>query len=675
VGRAPRGVAVDARANRVYVANSGSNEVTVIDGESNEVVATVAVGDEPWDLAADPNTGRVFVSNRSSGTVSVIDGRHDLIIGTVSVGDLPTGVAVNPDRGRVYVACSGSGHLGVVDGVSNLLIATLPLASGSSVEAWDVAVDSSSDRVYVATSAGEASDADGGTIEVIDSANNSLVDFIAVASPAEALAVDSTSGRIYVGSSSDNRMWVIDARTNVVTSAVGLEGGLSAVDADLASGRAYVAHADGSSLSLVSWMPGITLVSGWTYACYFGDEGPLDDALAGAREHVLAVYRPGPDGGYDRWFPDRPGLSTISTVRPREALFVLADDYAPWVQEPSEAGSDLALAPGWNSICYLGESKEAAVALGEMSDEIAASYGLAADGAWKRFIPGRPELTTMTYVRNLSPLIVLIPTEQAPEMGAPPEEVSEEFLALRVVLEDSIRNYYGDVAICVTDLQTGEKICVNGDALHRTGCTINMFALFAVIEDFQSGRANPEDWAYWIKIGIGHSSPPQVAVFVRGIKGSLEEGVRRASELMQSWGMRDSVFAHLPGYPGQDQRPNVLTARETNMILAKLYRGELFSAEWSTYVIGRLLDIKPGLNYVLPLFLPPEVRVAHKIGYYQDWDGWVYNDVGIVAMERGGKQIAYAISYLSQAMPSEYAAYIFGAQLSKIVYDWFDQRY
>ena len=675
VGRAPRGVAVDVRANRVYVANSGSNEVTAIDGESNKVVATLSVGKEPWDLAVDPNIGRVFVGNRSSGTVSVIDGRLNLRIGSVSVGDLPTAVAVNPDTGRVYVASSGSGHLSVVDGVSTLLIASLPLASGSSAKVWDVAVDAGSNRVYVATSAADAGDAAAGTIEVIDASNNSLAGSIAIPSLAEALTVDSASGRIDVGSSSDDRRWVVDARTNVVTSAVGLGSGLSAVDVDSASGGVYVAHADSASLSFVSWLPGVTLARGWTYVCYFGDERPLDDALADARDHVLAVYRPRPDGSYDRWFPDRPGLSTISTVRPREALFVLTDDYAPWLQEPSQAGSEFALAPGWNSICYSGQSKEATVALREMSDQIAVSYGLAADGTWQRFIPARPELSTMTYVRGFSPLIVLIPTQQAPEPEAPPVEVSEEFLALQAVLEDRIGNYYGDVAICVTDLQTDEKICVNGDAPHRTGCTINMFALFVVMEEFMAGRANPEDWAYWIKIGIGHSSPPQVAVFLRGIKGSLEEGVRRANELMQSWGMKDSLFAHVPGYPGQDSRSNILTARETNMILAKLYRGELFSPEWTAYAIDRLLDIKPGLNYVLPLFLPPGTRVAHKIGYYADSDGWVYNDVGIVMMVQGDKQVAYVISYLSQAMPSEYAGYIFGAELSKIVYDWFDQRY
>jgi YVTN family beta-propeller protein len=675
VGSSPRGIAVDAEANRVYVANSGSNEVTVIDGESHEVVATHSVGKEPWGIAADPNTGRVFVSNRSGGTVSVIDGRHNLLIATVAVGGLPTAVAVNPNTGRVYVVDGGSGNLSVIDGRSNILIATLSLASDSPVEAWDVAVDSSANQVYVATSAAGASDADGGTVLVIDGSNYSLVNSVAVPSSVEALAVDSTSGRVYLGGSSDNRMQVVDARTSVVTSVVGLEGGLSAVEVDPASGHVYVAHGDSSSLSTISWLPGVTLVLGWTYACYFGEERPLADALADARDHVLAVYRSKPEEGYERWFPDRPALSTIDSVRPGDALFVLADGYAPWVQEPSQGGGELALATGWNSVCYWGESKKATVVVGEMSDQIAVSYGLAADGTWQRYVPARPDLTTMTYVQGFSPLIVLIPPEQESAAEYFSQEVSAEFLALQALLENMVGNYYGDVAVCVADLQTNEQICVNGDALHSTGCTLNMFSLFVAVEEFEAGRARPEDWAYWIKIGIGHSSPPQVAVFVQGIKGSLEEGAKRANELMQSWGMKDSVFGYVPGYPGTDWRPNILTARETNMILAKLYRGELFSPEWTAYAIDRLLDIKPGLNYVLPLFLPAGVRVAHKIGYFQGSNGWVYNDVGIVMMTQGDQQIAYAISYLSQLMPTEYAGYITGAELSKTVYDWFDQRY
>ena len=671
VGSAPRGMVANPRTNKVYVASSSSDQVTVVDGGTNEIVAILAAGEEPWDLAVDSNTGRLFVANRGDDTVSVIDGLRYSAIGTLSVGTTPTGVAVNSETGRVYVISGESGNLQVMDGESDVPIAIVPLAAGLPVEAWDVAVDSGSDRVYVATSAVGASDSDGGTVVVIDGSSNSVVGSIAVPAPVEALAVDSASGRVYAGSSSDDRLWVIDGRASVVAAVVRLEAGLSAINFDSASGRVHVLHNTAPSISVVSWLPGITLVPGWTYACYFGGEKRLDDALADVGDSVLAVYRPRPEGGYDRWFPDRPGSSTILDVRPGETLFILADDYASWEQEPSEPGGDLALAPGWNSICYPGEGQEAAVAIGEMSDQVAVAYGLAADGVWRRVVPGRPELSTMTYVRGFSSLMVMVSIPQPPVRKEP----SAEFLALQAVLEDRVRNYYGDVAICVMDLQTDEEICVNGDVPHRAGCTINMFALFVAVEEFEAGRARPEDWAYWIKIGIGHSSPPQVAVFVRGIKGSLEEGAKRASELMKSWGMKDSVFDHVSGYPGPGAGPNLLTARETDTALVKLYRGELFSPEWTAYTIDRLLDIKPGLNYVLPLFLPAGVSVAHKIGYYQDWDGWVYNDAGIVMMRRGDQQVAYVISYLSQAMPSEYEGYIAGAELSKIVYDWYAQRY
>ena len=675
VGRTPRAVAVDPEANRVYVANSGSNDVTVVDGGSNKVVSTLAVGEEPSDLAIDPNTGRVFVGNHRSGTVSVIGGPHGAVIRTVPVEGLPTAVAVNPGTGRVYVAGSMSDHLTVIDGVSNLVIATVPLDDGSSIGPRDVAVNGPANLVYVSGSPAETGNVGTGNVTVIDAGNHSLVASIIVPGPAEALAVDSARARIYTGGVSDDHMWVVDGHDGVLTSAVGLKGGLSAIDVEPTSGRVYVANGEGTSLSIVSWMPGVTLSRGWTHACYMGKEKPIDDALTGTRVNVLAAYRLGPERAFDRWFPDRPELSTIATVRPQEALFLLADDYVSWPQEPADATRGLALGPGWNTICYPGETREAAAAIGEMGGQIAVAYSLASDGRWERIVPGRPDLTNLTHLRGYSALVAFIPVQQAPEGRALTEQASEEFLALRAVLEDSIATYYGDVAICVADLQTNEEICVNGNALHRTGCTINMFALFAAVEEFQAGRANPEEWADWIRIGIGHSSPPQVAVFLEGIKGSLEEGVRRANELMQSWGMRDSLFDHVPGYPGPDWRPNVLTARETNMVLAKLYRGELFSADWTAYAMGRLLDIKPGLNYVLPGLLPAGVRVAHKIGYYADWDGWVYNDAGIVMVEREDSRFAYGISYLSQAMPSEYAAYSFGAQLSRTVYDWFEQQH
>ncbi len=59
VGKAPVAVAVNAKTNRVYVANRASGTMTVLDGVTDGVVATVQVGDRPFAVAVDSVTDRV----------------------------------------------------------------------------------------------------------------------------------------------------------------------------------------------------------------------------------------------------------------------------------------------------------------------------------------------------------------------------------------------------------------------------------------------------------------------------------------------------------------------------------------------------------------------------------------------------------------------------------------
>jgi hypothetical protein len=267
--------------------------------------------------------------------------------------------------------------------------------------------------------------------------------------------------------------------------------------------------------------------------------------------------------------------------------------------------------------------------------------------------------------------------------GNIPENVnaSPEFLALRDQLDASIVAYSAqvggvDVAIAVTDLQNGESISVGGNVLHRTGCVINMFALFAAVAEFQAGNASPSGLGAFIKKGIGGSHPPDVKDFTQRIFGSYWDGTYRARELMASWGMSASYFDHIPYYGGDSPGPNILTALETNDILARLWNDQLFDAQWSAYTIGVLRDSFWYVNYIIPRRLPAEATVAHKIGYYADYDGWVNNDTGIVSFTGAdGVQKAYAITYLSQMAGSEQIGYSFGAKLSRDVWDWMAGKY
>jgi hypothetical protein len=144
---------------------------------------------------------------------------------------------------------------------------------------------------------------------------------------------------------------------------------------------------------------------------------------------------------------------------------------------------------------------------------------------------------------------------------------------------------------------------------------------------------------------------------------------------MRKWGMKTSVYNNVPWF-GDGKTYNWFTALEVNMVLAKLYRGELFEPQWTQYTLERLRAISWDLQYMLPRNLPPSATVAHKIGFFWDGDGWVNNDAGLVTFTGDdGKEKAYTIVYLSQFARFESIGYRHGAQLSKIAWDYFDAKY
>ena len=266
--------------------------------------------------------------------------------------------------------------------------------------------------------------------------------------------------------------------------------------------------------------------------------------------------------------------------------------------------------------------------------------------------------------------------------GSRPENTAEEeMLELAGILQAEIDAYRAqigniDVGIAVTDLQTNETVSVGGNAAHKTGCVINLFALLAAVDKFQEGSASPSWVSYSVQKGIGGSYPPEVKNFLNVIFGDFHAGEQYARELMEGWGMETYQFDHVPYYGTEPYGPNILTALETNDILARLWYGELFNTEWTDYTVGVLRNSYAYVDYILPKYLPWTATVGHKIGYHWDYDGWVNNDVGIVSfIGADGQTKAYAISYFSQNAPTEYAGYSFGARLSLIAWNFMAPRY
>ncbi len=68
--------------------------MSVIDTRSNAVVATVPVGQRPWNMALTPDGRKLYVANGRSNSVSVIDTGSDKVVAEIAVGAFPWGVAI-----------------------------------------------------------------------------------------------------------------------------------------------------------------------------------------------------------------------------------------------------------------------------------------------------------------------------------------------------------------------------------------------------------------------------------------------------------------------------------------------------------------------------------------------------------------------------------------------------
>jgi hypothetical protein len=148
-------------------------------------------------------------------------------------------------------------------------------------------------------------------------------------------------------------------------------------------------------------------VPSWRYTCYDGAERPIAEALASSAGQIYAVYRLEVDQTFVRWFPDRPDLSTITTIRPYESLFILTSAAIAWEPSDGSPPSTVSLVPGWNAVCYGGATRSAAEATASIGEQLAVLYSLASDGTWQRFAPGRPDISSLTELHTLDPILLL----------------------------------------------------------------------------------------------------------------------------------------------------------------------------------------------------------------------------------------------------------------------------
>lgn len=208
-------LAVDPVTNKIYVTNEGEQFVTVIDGATNNAT-TINVGNNACELAINTKTNKIYVRTENN-TVTVIDGATSET--TKIAFDAPTfNVVVNSATNTAYVAldATGNARIAAIDGATNN---TTEVAS-IYAPVISTAVNSVTNQVYVTFDFPQLHysgfDIIDGTTLAVTRVGDDPID-----PPTGGIAVNPTTNKIYVARYSGN-ISVIDGSTrsavNVMTS-------------------------------------------------------------------------------------------------------------------------------------------------------------------------------------------------------------------------------------------------------------------------------------------------------------------------------------------------------------------------------------------------------------------------------------------------------------------------
>ena len=263
-----------------------------------------------------------------------------------------------------------------------------------------------------------------------------------------------------------------------------------------------------------------------------------------------------------------------------------------------------------------------------------------------------------------------------PACGTPAP--SAEMEALRVSIAAQVASWSFETAVAVTDLQTGETISVNGARPQLTGCSINLFVLMQAVIDVENGLYTEARVGNLISATVYGSNPVTARdlLFIAG-DGNLVAAMERVNDLLGRLGLTDTFYDHPPAYwpePSLRSLSNLTTALDMNRALVGLWQGKVMSIASRDYLFDKLTEVKLGLNYLIPAGVTDGV-VGHKNGFFWLPEGYIDNDSGIVTFVRGGQTYAYALTFLTQAVPTKYGDIPLGQAISSLVWEHFSSAY
>jgi YVTN family beta-propeller protein len=251
-----------ARAQIGYVVNSSDNTVNQFDAANESVLPglPIAVGRRPTAVAIDFSYSHVYIANSDDRSISVIDTETVKVVNTIT--NVGAHALATNSLGRLFAAQGG--FLTVIDTNSNVAIGdpiAVVAANSSGCPIFDgnsIAAASSGSRVYVPTidgCIGADPFLEPGAIAVIDTQTGTAQTSIPVGRYPTSATLSPAGDRVYVTNWVDGTVSVIDTATNTVVDLIALRANANAngfpINSAIAGSRLYVANNGANSVSVV----------------------------------------------------------------------------------------------------------------------------------------------------------------------------------------------------------------------------------------------------------------------------------------------------------------------------------------------------------------------------------------------------------------------------------------
>ncbi len=189
VGEPILNIAFDGNSSQ-YLFVAAGNEVLAVDPQSGAVAHRATVSNGPYGMALDEANGMLYVSEFRKAEIGVFQASTLSLEGTIPLPQCcASKLALNPKTQMLY-ASTGTNLVFIVNAGTNAFESAVRVAPNPGNSTNSIAVDSSSSRVYVATSPG-------GSILQLNGNNGAVVGEEKVQSQVAGLAVNTRTRELY----------------------------------------------------------------------------------------------------------------------------------------------------------------------------------------------------------------------------------------------------------------------------------------------------------------------------------------------------------------------------------------------------------------------------------------------------------------------------------------------